>query len=113
MSDDGISCLDRLRLLSVAGRYLVSPSGRFLLVTCAGAGQPAQSIREALEGRILADIEIDDREEQKTLAAVSHIANAAPAAGPAPGKSALRVRNPKLISLPTRWTSRIPICCAS
>jgi len=68
-------------LLSCVERYLVSPSGRFLLVTCAGARQPAQRIRAALSGRILADIEIDDREEQKTLAAVSHIADAALAAG--------------------------------
>jgi 3-dehydroquinate synthase len=68
-------------LLSCAERYLVSPSGRFLLVTCAGARQPAQRIRAVLSGRILVDIEIDDREERKTLAAVSHIADAALAAG--------------------------------
>ncbi len=68
-------------LLSCVERYLVSSSGRFLLVTCAGARQPAQRIRAALSGRILADIEIDDREEQKTLAAVSHIADAALEAG--------------------------------
>jgi 3-dehydroquinate synthase len=68
-------------LLAVAERYLASPSGRFLLVTCAGARQPAERIRKALAGRILADIEIDDREEEKTLAAVSRIADAALAAG--------------------------------
>jgi 3-dehydroquinate synthase len=68
-------------LLSAARRYLESPSGRFLLVTCAGARRPAQRIRAALSGRILADIEIDDRESEKTLAAVSRIADAALAAG--------------------------------
>jgi 3-dehydroquinate synthase len=68
-------------LLSASRQYLDSPSGRFLLVTCAGARQPAQRIRAALSGRILADIEIDDRESEKTLAAVSRIADAALAAG--------------------------------
>ncbi|HSP95555.1 MAG TPA: 3-dehydroquinate synthase family protein [Thermoanaerobaculia bacterium] len=68
-------------LLSTARRYLASPSGRFLLVTCAGARRPAQRIRAALSGRILADIEIDDHESEKTLAAVSRIADAALAAG--------------------------------
>ncbi len=68
-------------LLSTAGRRLASPSGRFLIVTCAGAREPARRIREALSGRILADIEIDDRESEKTLAAVSRIADAALAAG--------------------------------
>ncbi len=68
-------------LLSDAGRYLASPSGRFLLVRCAGARQPAERIRFALAGRILADIEIDDRESEKTLAAVARIADTALAAG--------------------------------
>ena len=68
-------------LLPGVERYLVSPSGRFLLVSCAGARQPARGIRAALSGRILADIEIDDREERKTLDAVSGIADAALAAG--------------------------------
>jgi 3-dehydroquinate synthase len=68
-------------LLAGVERYLVSPSGRFLLVTCTGAREPARRIREALSGRILADIEIDDREEEKTLATVSRIADAALAAG--------------------------------
>jgi 3-dehydroquinate synthetase len=68
-------------LLSGAARYLVSPSGRFLLVSSAGARAPADSIRRALAGRILADLEIDDREEAKNLEAVSRIADAALAAG--------------------------------
>ncbi len=68
-------------LSSGVERYLVSPSGRFLIVSCAGAREPARRVRAALRGRILGDIEIDDREEQKTLAAVSRIADAALAAG--------------------------------
>jgi 3-dehydroquinate synthase len=68
-------------LMSEAARYLVSPSGRFLLVSSAGARVPADGIRHALAGRILADLEIDDREEAKTLDAVSRIADAALAAG--------------------------------
>ena len=46
-----------------------------------GRAEAAQKIRAALPGRILADIEIDDRESAKTLAAVSRIADAALAAG--------------------------------
>jgi 3-dehydroquinate synthase len=68
-------------LMSEAARYLVSPSGRFLLVSSAGARGPADGIRRALAGRIFADLEIDDREEAKTLDAVSRIADAALAAG--------------------------------
>ena len=68
-------------LLAEAAGYLVSPSGRFLLVSSAGARGPADGIRRALAGRILADLEIDDREEAKNLDAVSRIADAALAAG--------------------------------
>lgn len=68
-------------LLSDAARYLVSPSGRFLLVSSAGARGPADRIRQALAGRVLADIEIDDREEAKSLDTVSRIADAAIEAG--------------------------------
>jgi 3-dehydroquinate synthase len=68
-------------LLSGAARYLVSPSGRFLLVSSEGARGPADRIRRVLAGRILADLEIDDREEAKNLDAVSRIADAALAAG--------------------------------
>jgi len=68
-------------LLAGAAPRLVSPSGRFLLVSAAGSRAPAERIREALAGRILADIEMDDREEAKTLATVSTIADAALAAG--------------------------------
>jgi 3-dehydroquinate synthase len=68
-------------LLSDAARYLVSPSGRFLLVSSPGARGPADRIRQALAGRVLADIEIDDREEAKSLDTVSRIADAAIEAG--------------------------------
>jgi 3-dehydroquinate synthase len=68
-------------LLADAARYLVSPSGRFLLVSSAGAREPADAVRRALAGRILVDLEIDDREEAKTLDTVSRIADAALAAG--------------------------------
>jgi 3-dehydroquinate synthase len=68
-------------LLSDAARYLVSPSGRFLLVSSAGARGPADRIRRVLAGRVLADIEIDDREEAKNLGTVSRIADAAIEAG--------------------------------
>jgi 3-dehydroquinate synthase len=47
----------------------------------AGARAPPDEIRRALAGRILADLEIDDREEAKNLDAVSSIADAALAAG--------------------------------
>jgi len=50
-------------------------------VSSAGARAPAEEIRRALAGRILADLEIDDREEAKNLDAVSRIADAALAAG--------------------------------
>jgi len=68
-------------LLEAAATRLVSPSGRFVLVSSAGAGAPARKIRASLAGQILADVEIDDREEAKTLAEVSRIADAALAAG--------------------------------
>jgi 3-dehydroquinate synthase len=68
-------------LLPHAARYLVSPSGRFVLVSSAGSRGPAQMIRTALAGRVLADVEIDDREEAKNLETVSRIADAALGAG--------------------------------
>lgn len=68
-------------LLDRPAPHLVSPSGRFLLVTSAGPRQVAAKVREALGRAILAEIVIDDREEAKTLTAVSSIADAALAAG--------------------------------
>ncbi len=68
-------------LLPEAARYLVSPSGRFVVVSSAGARGPADTIRQALAGRVLVDLEIDDREEAKSLDTVSRIAGAALEAG--------------------------------
>ncbi len=68
-------------LLEAAASRLVSPSGRFLLVTSAGPRAAAERVRRALAGSLLIDMEIDDREESKTLGTVSGIANAALAAG--------------------------------
>jgi 3-dehydroquinate synthase len=68
-------------LLAEAGRYLESPSGRFLVVSSHGARVPAGRVRDVLDGRVLASLEIDDREEAKTLETVSKIADAAIAAG--------------------------------
>lgn len=68
-------------LLDASASRLVSPSGRFLLVTSPGPRAAAERVRAALAGRLLIDIEIDDREESKTLGTVSTIANAALAGG--------------------------------
>ena len=68
-------------LLADAGPHLVSRSGRFVLVSSAGSRKPALEVERALSGRILARLEIDDREEAKTLATVSSIADAALSAG--------------------------------
>ena len=68
-------------LLETAADRLVSRSGRFLLVTSAGPRTAADRIRSALRGRLLLDLEIDDREAGKTLDAVARIADAALAAG--------------------------------
>jgi 3-dehydroquinate synthase len=64
-------------LLEKASEHLVSPSGRFLLVSSPGSAPAAERIRRSLHGRILLDLSIDDREEAKTLAAVERIAQAA------------------------------------
>jgi 3-dehydroquinate synthase len=60
---------------------LPSVSGRYVLVTSAGPRRAAERIRERLSGRVLCDVEIDDREESKTLAAVERIADRALSAG--------------------------------
>ena len=68
-------------LLAGPEPYLVSRSGRFVLVSSAGSRAPADQVAAALGGRVLARVEIDDREEAKTLATVSTIADAALSAG--------------------------------
>jgi 3-dehydroquinate synthase len=68
-------------LLPDAGRFLVSPSGRFLLVASAAARTTADAIRGALSGRLLLDLTIEDSEAAKTLSTVEKITDAALAAG--------------------------------
>jgi len=68
-------------LLESGASLLASPSGRFLLVSAPAARFAADVLRAALGGRLLLDLEIDDREEAKTLGSVSSIADAALAAG--------------------------------
>jgi 3-dehydroquinate synthase len=68
-------------LLPNAAEYLTSPSGRFLLFSSPNAAAAASELRRALNGRLLVDETIDDREEAKTLAAVARIADAALQAG--------------------------------
>src|SRR5207253_2779930 len=68
-------------LLDDAGSLLVSPSGRFVLVSSGNAGQPAEAVRRSLAGRLLADVLIDDRESAKNLDAVRPILDAALEAG--------------------------------
>jgi 3-dehydroquinate synthase len=60
---------------------LVSPSGRFLLVSSPGPRAAALRVRGQLAGRLVIDISIDDREESKTLDAAGGIAEAALEAG--------------------------------
>jgi 3-dehydroquinate synthase len=68
-------------LLETAGRYLVSPSGRFLLVGSAAARPWTARIRASLASPPLLDLTIEDGEAAKTLDAVESIADAAFAAG--------------------------------
>lgn len=68
-------------LLAGSRDHLVSRSGRFVLVSSAGSRAPARVVRQALREAILAEIEIDDREEAKTLSTVSQIADSALASG--------------------------------
>jgi 3-dehydroquinate synthetase len=68
-------------LLEKADRLLVSPSGRFLLVSPPGAAAAAERIRRVLAGRRIADVALDDRESSKNLTAVAAIADAALGAG--------------------------------
>ena len=68
-------------LLADPSPRLVSRSGRFVLVSSAGSAAPARQIERTLSDRILASVAIDDREESKTLATVSAVADAALSAG--------------------------------
>ena len=64
-------------LLDEAAARLESPSGRYVLVSSAGSRATADRIRNALSGRILADVEIADDETAKTLEATAAIAGRA------------------------------------
>ncbi len=68
-------------LLREAGKYLVSPSGRFLLVSTAAASSAVRPVRRALEAGLLLDLAIEDAESAKTLETVARIADAAIEAG--------------------------------
>ena len=68
-------------LLANAGSRLVSPSGRFLLVSSRAAREPVDVLRRSLAGRLLLDLEIEDSEEAKTLGAAAAIADRALTAG--------------------------------
>lgn len=68
-------------LLADADRYLVSRSGRFLLVSNAASRSLTEPLRRVLSGRLLADVEIDDREVAKRLSTVEKVVDAALAAG--------------------------------
>ena len=68
-------------LLRDASRYLVSPSGRFLLVAPASARAASDPIRAALGRAVLLDFQIEDGEAAKSLATVEKITEAALAAG--------------------------------
>lgn len=68
-------------LLDDAGSRLVSPSGRFLLVSARSAREPVSTLRTALAGRLLLDLELEDSEESKTLDSVRGIADRALEAG--------------------------------
>ncbi len=68
-------------LIDGAAAKLVSPSGRFLLVSSPAARAPTDRLRRALSGRLIADLEIDDAERAKTLDAVRAIVDRALEAG--------------------------------
>ena len=63
------------------GRFLVSESGRWLLVSSRNAGAAAARLRDALSPHAILDLEIDDSEEAKTLEVVRTIADRALEAG--------------------------------
>jgi 3-dehydroquinate synthase len=64
-------------VLADARRFLVSSSGRYLLVSSSAATGATRRLRDALSGHLLFDLEIDDSEPAKTLDAVRAIADRA------------------------------------
>src|SRR6266496_5795775 len=63
---DSVLWLGRGLLEDALGR-LVSPSGRFLLVSSRAARSSADRLRPALAQALILDLEIEDSEEAKTL----------------------------------------------
>jgi 3-dehydroquinate synthase len=68
-------------VLDDSSQYLVSPSGRWLVVSSRNARSAAGRLRAALRGTAILDLEIEDSEKTKTLDAVREIADRAIAAG--------------------------------
>ena len=68
-------------VLDDAGRYLFSPSGRFVVAGARSADAALGPIRRALSARVLAEVEVDDAELAKTLSSVEKVGDAAIAAG--------------------------------
>lgn len=64
-------------VLDDSRRYLVSPSGRWLVVSSRRARSVAGRLRAELSENAILDLEIDDSEETKTLDAVRDIADRA------------------------------------
>jgi len=77
---DSVLWLGRGLLEDALGR-LVSPSGRFLLVSSRAARSSADRLRPALAQALILDLEIEDSEEAKTLDSVREIADRALHAG--------------------------------
>lgn len=68
-------------VLDDPARFLVSESGRWLLVSSRNAGAAAARLRDALPGGAILDLEMEDSEEGKTMDAVRAIADRALEAG--------------------------------
>jgi 3-dehydroquinate synthase len=68
-------------VLDDASRYLVSPSGRWLVVSSRNAHAAAARLRDALPADVILDAAIEDSEETKTLETVRDICDRAIEAG--------------------------------
>jgi 3-dehydroquinate synthase len=60
-------------VLGAAERFLVSPSGRFLLFSSAAAEAAAEPLRRALGPSVILDRLVDDRETAKTLETAARV----------------------------------------
>ena len=68
-------------VLDAAPRYLVSPSGRWLVVSSRNARSVAARLRDVLRSDVILDVEIEDSEERKTLDTVRDLCDRAIEAG--------------------------------